>query len=108
MDDDLPPEVMQKLKQSYLQSLPERLEAIRKAIADLRAHIAPETISALRFLVHKMAGNAGTFGFGEVTRLCREWEAKLARPESCAQIPNLASELEAFFAKIQQEFQSHG
>lgn len=108
----LPPEIFEKLLVEYKKSLPGRLDAIRKAIDDLKREGSKQNLGAFRFLVHKMAGNAGTFGFGRVTELCRAWEGRVVQMEetfpNCCMDPPFFNELEAFFKSIEEEFKGHG
>lgn len=111
-DNGLPPEVFERLLAKYRESIPDRLKAISEAIEMLKREPSGEALAALRFLVHKMAGNAGTFGYEGVTRLCRIWETKLSTMAkeypNCKVDISFFSELEAFFKKIREEFGPYG
>lgn len=102
--DGLPPEDLKKLQEMYLSKLPEKLEAIRLAIEAVRKQQSMETIKALQFLIHKMAGNAGTFGYAEVSRLCKEWDLKLAQESKQSQPQVSLEELDRFFLALKKQF----
>lgn len=71
--DELPNE----LKEKYQKSLPEKLALIQQLIKDLHQAITREHLSSLHFQLHKLAGNAGTFGYPKISQLCRTWEERL-------------------------------
>jgi HPt (histidine-containing phosphotransfer) domain-containing protein len=108
----LPPEVFKELQEKYKATLPERLKAIRDAIEALEKAPRAETLTALRFLVHKMAGNAGTYGYQKVTDLCRAGDARLGKIltpfDSSKLTPALYSELKALLKQIQGAFGLNG
>ncbi len=73
----LPPEDYERVMGEYRQSIPQQQGEIEAAIHNVRAGPTKEAFDALRLLVHKMAGNAGVYGFNKVTEVCRAWEAEL-------------------------------
>lgn len=103
--DGISPEEFTKLQELYLSKLPERLEKMHSAIEELRKNLSKENIQALQFLIHKMAGNAGTFGYPEVSQLCKEWDLKLAQAGKQPQPEISFEDLDRFFAALQKTFQ---
>lgn len=101
----LPQEVFDKLLKEYQKTIPERLTALRNAIRALREEKNQKKVEEARFLVHKMAGNAGTFGYKKVSELCKTWDQKLATIK--VEELNVA-ELESFFQLIEKEFNQYG
>lgn len=70
-------EEFNKIKEEYLQSIPEKLHSIEQLINGLKASPSLESVTSLRNIIHKIAGNAGSFGFPEASILCKEWDRKL-------------------------------
>lgn len=73
MDANIPPDIMKV----YRSSIPEKLASLKEQVAKLQSHAGKQELEALRFAVHKLAGSSGTYGFIEVSRLCRNVELKL-------------------------------
>ena len=69
----IPPELMTE----YLQTLPTKLKTIKERIDCIRQEPTDENLEAFRFAVHKLAGNTGTYGYLEASRLCKEMLDKL-------------------------------
>lgn len=105
----LTPEQIQKLREAYLKTLPERLKAMEEAINGVKKEASAESVGALRFLVHKLAGNAGSFGYMEVSRLSKELEQELvAMIDSSAFAAIDLKKLVCYLEKIKGEFHFNG
>lgn len=106
----IPEEAFKKLKEDYQKSIPEKLQTMKTSLSKLKENYNKEDLTALRFIVHKTAGNAGTFGYQKVTDLCKQWDAKLTpmvndfKPEKPSDA--FFQELEQFVAQVEKEFQS--
>lgn len=79
-------------------SFRQRLEADRKAIAELRDN---NDLEALRQVVHRLAGAAGTFGFTEIGDIAIQIDDRFVenRPVEAAEIARLLAALEQAFGK---------
>lgn len=66
-----------KLKEQYKKTIPEKLSRVKQLIGDLQKQPSKDSLSALRAEVHKIAGNAGTYGYHEVSALCKDFESHL-------------------------------
>jgi len=53
---------LQALRDKYAASVPERMAAIRDALAQCQARRNPDTIASLHHALHSVAGSAGSFG----------------------------------------------
>ncbi len=110
--EELPPEMYRELLAKYLESLPSRLNLIEEAMNSFQKESTKEHLGELRLLIHKLAGNAGTYGFQKVTDLCKTWDRRLS--EMVEKFPNcridsaLFSELNGFLQQIRKEFQGNG
>lgn len=93
-------ELMVRLRQEYLEGIPGRLEELSDAIAEWSTGQTPPI--PLATLFHRLSGSAGAYGFGEVSRICRETEQWLASdpdplPESAARLRNAVDRIEQAF-----------
>ena len=70
------PQAFKKLFEEYRKSIPEKIKAMRDAAIKLKEKFSQEDLTALRFIVHKTAGNAGTFGYPKVSDLCKVWDSR--------------------------------
>ena len=66
-----------KLEDDYRNAIPEKFKSLQKHIDDMRSSIREDSLANLRMEVHKIAGTAGTFGFPEVSVICKEFEKDL-------------------------------
>ncbi len=73
----LPPEVAKELQQTYLAGLPAKISEIQSLTKQLSSTPSLESLKALRVLIHKMVGSAGTYGFPLVSSLCKPWDMRL-------------------------------
>ena len=75
MASDMPDEELQRkidaLKRSFTDALGKRLTEIDAALARFRPEVPlvqqPETVKSVLEQAHKIAGSAGTFGYGELS-----------------------------------------
>lgn len=79
----------QQFLEKYKVSLPEKLETLKNLVANLQKIYNKEDLTALRFLVHKVAGNASLFGFPELSKVCHTWDIKLS--DALQAFPNALS-----------------
>lgn len=71
-------ENLKKIKEEYLKNLPGIFEEMKGHIESLKNAPNLDVLTKLRFHVHKIAGNAGTFGYQKATDLCKPWDARLS------------------------------
>jgi HPt (histidine-containing phosphotransfer) domain-containing protein len=69
-------QLMARLRAEYLTEVPDRLAELDGAIAAFEREDGLGRDRLIR-LFHRLAGSAGAYGFGEVTRGCREAEVAL-------------------------------
>jgi HPt (histidine-containing phosphotransfer) domain-containing protein len=106
--DGLSPEEIEKLQEIYRKTLPERLRAIKEAIVAVEQNASAESADALRFLVHKLAGNAGSFGYMEVSRISKELEKELIQLIDQSAFDRIdPKRLSLYFETIKNEFDLH-
>lgn len=68
---------LEALKAEYTRSIPQKISRLETDLANLRENINEENLKALRFDVHKLAGNSGTYGFVNCSAICKEFEKDL-------------------------------
>ncbi|MBU6382787.1 MAG: Hpt domain-containing protein [Verrucomicrobia bacterium] len=91
--------IPEELMEEYRRSIPERLQEIERVIQDVNADpTSQEKLAALRFAVHKLAGNSGTFGYMEASQLCRDLEQKI--------LQKAALDLGLFYQQLKKSFHS--
>lgn len=65
------------LRAEYARAIPEKIARLQTDLDNLRKELNEENLKALRFDVHKLAGNSGTYGFTDCSKLCKEFEQDL-------------------------------
>ncbi len=65
------------LKKEYIKSIPKKIKYLEDLIDMMKEKKDQETLKNFRFEVHKLAGNAGTYGFSKVSQLCKAQEQLL-------------------------------
>jgi HPt (histidine-containing phosphotransfer) domain-containing protein len=65
------------LAKEYKAEMPAKFKAMSDLIISLQNKETEEALTALQFLVHKLAGNAGTFGYMEVSDLCKPLDQEI-------------------------------
>ena len=61
----------------YRKNLPVKWERIRQLVEAVQKERSLASLEALRFDVHKLAGNSGTYGYMTASSLCRSLELDL-------------------------------
>jgi HPt (histidine-containing phosphotransfer) domain-containing protein len=89
VNDDLDAELA-ALCAEYARALPDRAEAIARAVEDARRD--PSLREAASALAHLLAGTAGSYGFAEVSAIARRLETGL---DGGAEPSTLAADVEA-------------
>ncbi|MBI5274503.1 MAG: Hpt domain-containing protein [Chlamydiales bacterium] len=105
---EIPQDAFKKIQETYLQGLSEKFKEIDRLFNQLKNQWNKEDIVALRFIIHKLAGNAGTFGFPKVSDLCHIWDQKLIamleQPINPTMDTAFFHDFTAFITRVKQEF----
>lgn len=105
MDNQIP----QELLIAYKKTIPGKLEGIKKLIDQVKKRPEKEELAALRFALHKLAGNSGVYGYLKVCQLCKDTENTLSnilenfptiRPD-----PIWIDQLDRIYAEIKKGFE---
>lgn len=65
------------LVEDYSRSIPAKLQTLKNLLMQVKQACTEDALQALRREVHKIAGNAGTYGYLSVSIYAKEWEAEL-------------------------------
>ena len=68
---------LNKIQKDYNLTIPKKIEDLRALLDAAKKDPTSENLSALRFFVHKLAGSAGTYGYLEVSIVCKEFEQEI-------------------------------
>ncbi|MCX6989680.1 MAG: Hpt domain-containing protein [Chlamydiae bacterium] len=68
---------IRKIQNDYKLTIPQKIEDLGKLFNAAKKDPNAENLSALRFFVHKLAGNSGTYGYPEVSVVCKEFELEI-------------------------------
>lgn len=100
------PQIPQELLDSYNKTIPEKILGLEKLIAQLQQDFNKEHLQALQFFIHKLAGNAGLYGYMEVTTLCKTWDQKLLKKiqEFSSEDKMWLNELAGLLAQVKKGF----
>lgn len=102
-DHPLARQILETLRQGFVERLPQRLQAIEQCWADCRAGTAdlPALREGVR-LAHSLGGSAQTFGFAAVGEAAARLEAALALWLARQQLPDpeARAELDALLAAL--------
>ena len=93
-----------RLQKDYQATISKKLSDLSDLIEAVRKAPSLETLTALRFIVHKLAGNAGVFGYIEVSQMCKQFEWYLVQQlQAPLKLdPKLLEECDRYFQKIKQ------
>lgn len=109
---DVAPSIPESLLKEYNASIPRKIQALQNLIDEMRGSIQESSLKSLRSEVHKLAGNAGTYGYMEVSNICKEFEQLLIkRLQDFADNknnPNTVAEFDAYLKNITNAFNQRG
>lgn len=96
---------MQALRDKYAASVPERMAAIRDALALCQGDLSPSHIEQLHHALHSVAGSAGSFGLAALGDESRRIE-QLVRGvmEAGAPWSGIESAVQALLQSADKEF----
>ncbi len=99
--------VLQKLRETYQKTIPEKLENLTSLITSLHQNPDKATLTELRGVVHKIAGSAGTYGFLGVSEICRDMEKSIVDELELSKVieKDWILSLDDFLEKVKHYFQ---
>jgi len=69
---------LETITENYRKKIPETLATLRKLLDNVKNNLSDETLKALKFQIHKLAGNAGVYGYVQVSEICKEFDSELS------------------------------
>lgn len=103
-----PKKTLEKLEAEYKKNFPGKIELFQSLMDALHHSFQEETLLALRIEVHKMAGSAGSFGFPEVSVICKEFERdiiqKIKELPSSGENSQWILDFDSYLKKIKDAF----
>jgi HPt (histidine-containing phosphotransfer) domain-containing protein len=72
-----PAQTLQQIKQEYNSSIPGKVAKLHQLVDTLHASWGEASLKALRIEVHRLAGNAGVYGYLRVSEICKKFEDEL-------------------------------
>jgi HPt (histidine-containing phosphotransfer) domain-containing protein len=69
-----PEDAMKKFRDEYVNTFPEKLRLLQGLIDEMKQAVHRETLQTLRLHIHKIAGSSGTYGFSDLSLICKEFE----------------------------------
>ncbi|GAB4187277.1 MAG: hypothetical protein Tsb0015_05780 [Simkaniaceae bacterium] len=101
--------MLKKLKATYDPTIPGRIQDFENLIAQVENTREKKAVDDLKALSHKTAGNAGTYGYMGVSKLCRDLEKRLLQIlesfEPAKIDESLVKDLREFFQKLILQYQ---
>lgn len=99
---DLPKDLQDK----YRSTVPEKILQLKKLIIALRKEITKPHLESLHFLIHKLAGNAGLYGYQNVSDICQKWDKTLLEKTEkfSSKDTSWLPELDLLLGKIEEGF----
>lgn len=95
-------------KEVYKHSIPEKMKRLQDLVNHLHERFDEETLRSLRLEVHKLAGNAGTYGYMPVSKICKQFDEELLlmiqNLKSIPNDPNWSNNFDAYLNKIKEGF----
>jgi UDP-N-acetyl-D-glucosamine dehydrogenase len=105
---DEQPESLQNIMEDYRASIPNRLELLQILIDEIRKKTTEKDLKELRLQVHKIAGSAGIYGYGEVSKICKELDQllgqKIEQFDPTKDTSAWAHDFEVYLEKIRKGF----
>lgn len=96
-----------KIQEDYIREIPDKIKAMETLLGQLKSAPNAQVVMEFRNHVHKIAGNAATFGFPKATELCKEWDLKLkeiAEGYSPEKLTAVLAQLEPFMTSLKSAF----
>lgn len=100
---------LEELKINYDKTILDKVERVERLILNVQKEPSESNLQQLNEEIHKISGSAGSYGYPEVSLLCREMEKKLLKQINALNAGEfdmdwLAS-LDEFFTKFKYHFQ---
>lgn len=102
-------EALADIKRDYDKSIYSKMENLEKMIVDIQRSPSYENLQYLKIEVHKLAGSSGSYGYANVSEICKIMELELMKQMQLAQKSKAQSQflnsLDDFFSRVKHNFQ---
>lgn len=102
-------EKLKKLRKGYIEEFPKKRKELEIELNKVKGKIEPFQFASLKLLVHRIAGNAGSFGFPETGKLCKEFDEHIQqlidKNEDKFKVDEFADKSKRFLRDLDQTFQ---
>ncbi len=101
--------VFEQLKEEYEKGIPEKLGNIESQVGKVHGEESEENVKDLRFMVHKLAGSAGTYGYPQVSVCCKAFEKEIIE-EDFSHAEEYLEKIKGFFSapgELLEKIKSH-
>ena len=93
---------IQALKERYKSSFPNKVAEINDCINVIQSnHIAPDDVTKLRDLLHKIAGSSGMYGYSEISTTSRSAMRIAESFDDSSELDELVSAVNELIALIE-------
>jgi DNA-binding response OmpR family regulator len=101
------PNKLDELSKQYVKTVSDKIILLKELIKTVQDKPEPNSLTALKNTVHKIAGSAGSYGFLKVSTLCKELEFQIDQRLSSKELveKEWLDSLEDFLRKIKYDFQ---
>ncbi len=69
--------ILEELTRQYKEGIPGKIHKIESLIQSFNQSWTRDSLKDLRIEIHKLAGNAGTYGYPSVSALCKKLDQEL-------------------------------
>lgn len=101
----------QNLILAYQASIPERLALLQGLFEEMKKKPNEKTLKALRLQIHKLAGNAGLYGYDEVSKICKDFDVVLGKDlllfQEYANVEEWINKFSDYIEKIKKSFKTY-
>lgn len=94
------------LIKEYVKTIGDKIGLLTELVKSVQANPSTDSLTALKNSVHKIAGSAGTYGFLDVSKICKDMEFQITRQLSSNAIEKeWVNSLDEFLRNVKFSFQ---
>jgi DNA-binding response OmpR family regulator len=99
---------METLKREYQKTVPEKLDLLTKLIRSTQQYPDVEHVTQFKNAVHKIGGSAGSYGFTDVSVLCKDMDTKILErlAAGTSEDKDWIATFPAFLKSVEEAFKS--
>ena len=100
--------VLEQIFKQYKNSIPEKLMVLEKLVDDVKKTGSEEALKELRMQIHKLSGNAGVYGYGHISVICKAFSEVLHKKTATINDfkidPDWGTDFDVYLKKIKEGF----